>query len=200
MADSYSREKELQEKLNLFLTNNLDLPDKDYYSNLNAGDFLQLKSVLSDINNILTLKITLSFARWAANHFNFNPQLKDTILTKIINTKPNANGYDIEISAPVKFIAEVKCNIPIKKGTTYGSAQRLGINKDIAALINGKNKSAIKPYEYYKFMVFLDNPEVKKATEHFVSNMKKNKNKVVFAADVSSITNTDNVYIVYAKI
>ena len=200
MTDTYNREAHLQNQLNSFLSNDLGLPVKDYYSNLDIGNFLQLKSVLSAINNIFTLKVTLSFAHWAANHFNFNEQLKDSIITQIQDTKPNANGFDIEISTPVKLIAEVKCNIPINNGVVYGSAQRNGITKDIDALINGKNKSSIKPDDYYKFMVFLDNPEVKKATQHYVSNMKQHKDKMVFATDSSSITSTNYVYIIYASI
>ena len=200
MTILFDREHYLQDKLNSFLEQDLGLPGNDYYSNLDIDGFLQLKSVLSSINNILTLKVSLSFAHWVTKQINLNQETENRIVSQIKTTKPNANGFDIEISEPVKLIAEVKCNVPVNEGIVYGAAQKNGINKDIQALINGKNKSPIHPKDYLKFMVFLDKPKIKKATEHFVKNMKSEKERVVFVDKNTKTESTENVYIIYVEI
>ncbi len=97
----------------------------------------------------------------------------------------------------MKVIAEVKCNIPINGGRVYGSAQKNGVAKDIYALINGKNKSSIVPDKYLKFMVFLDTPEIRDATAHFVKNMKKDKELIAYTGSNLKVEDTDKVHIVY---
>lgn len=145
MSESYSRETHLRNQLNAFLEEEFTLPQSDYYSRLDIDGFLQLKSVLSDINNIFTLKVSLAFAEWVAGHLALDEVAKRQNVSQIQKTKPNANGYDIEVSEPVKLIAVVKCNVPINGGRVYGSAQRDGIAKDIAALLRGKTKSSGNP-------------------------------------------------------
>ena len=81
---------------------------------------------------------------------------------------------------------------PIKGGEIYGANQRVGIQKDIDALIQGKKKSKIEPEEYWKFMVFLDLPEIRAATKHFVSNMKKNKESILFMDDNTPLGRVKN--------
>ncbi len=58
--------------MNVFLKSELGLPDENYYSRLGLEGFLRLKSVLSDINNILTLKVSLAFAEWVTLHLELN--------------------------------------------------------------------------------------------------------------------------------
>jgi len=199
MTTVYDREKELQLRLNSFIEQNLELPKDDYYSRLGLDCFLRLKSVLSDINNIFTLKVSLSFAHWITDNFRLGKEAQKLIVSQILERKPNANGYDIELSEPIKLIAEVKCNIPIKGGSVYGSAQRNGIAKDINALINGKSKSSISPDNYLKFIVFLHKPEIREATEHFVKNMREGKHLISFVDNGSNIESTNNVYVTYVK-
>lgn len=199
MTVIYDREEVLKLQLNSFLEQNLNLPKNDYYSRLDLNGFLRLKSVLSDINNIFTLKVSFAFARWVTDHLSLSQEATEMIVSQILDTKPNANGYDIELSEPVKLIAEVKCNIPINGGSVYGSAQKNGIAKDIKSLINGKSKSAIKPDEYFKFMVFLDKPEIREATKHFVKNMKEGKELISFVDNKSKIGTTKNIYVVYVE-
>jgi len=200
MTSEFNREDYLQDQLNSFLEHGLGLPNHDYYSNLDIDGFLQLKSILSGINNIFTLKVSLAFAQWITKRLQLNQEIQNRIVSQVVETKPNANGYDIEISEPLKLIAEVKCNIPINGGSVYGSAQRNGISKDIQALISGKSKSSIHPNRYFKFMVFLDKPEIKNATKHFVRNMKSGKERMIFVDEDTSIDSTESVYVVYVKV
>jgi len=199
MPDSYDRENQLQEQLNIFLENKFGLPDADYYAQLDLVGFLRLKSILSGINNIFTLKVSLAFAEWLTNHLELDDEASTQIFSQIKGTKPNANGYDIEVSKHVKVIAEVKCNIPINNGRVYGSAQKNGIQKDIDALIYGKNKSPISPTDYLKFMVFLDLPEIRAATDHFVKNMKNDKERILFLTNKSKAVDTNRVHVVYVR-
>ena len=197
MTSNYDRERQLQEQLNNFLEDELGLPKADYYAHLDLNGFLQLKSILSGINNIFTLKVSLAFAKWVTNHLELNERATNQIISQIIRTKPNANGYDIEVSEPVKLIAEVKCNIPINGGRVYGSAQKNGIQKDIDALLFGKSKSPISPTDYLKFMVFLDLPEIRDATEHFVKNMKNEKERIFLLNNKSIAEDTHKVHVVF---
>lgn len=197
---TYDREKDLNRRLNSFFEGNLGLPKDDYCSRLDFDGFLGLKSVLSDINNILTLKVALAFTRWITGRLGLDQDAANMIESRIRATKPNANGYDIELSIPVKLIAEVKCNVPIHGGKVYGSAQKNGIAKDIEALISGKRKSSVVPRDCFKFMVFLDKPEIREATEHLVRNMKKGKELISFVDNESKITSTENIYLTFVEI
>lgn len=160
---AYDRELDLKQRVNTFLTESFDLPQKDYYSLLTVKDILHLKSILSDINNIMTLKLTLRFVEWACDYLGANKESKDLALAQVTSTKPNANGYDVIITNP-PVVAEVKCNIPINKGNRYGSAQRFGIMKDINNLVEGKSRTGVPIDNYHKFLVLLNTPEVKDAT------------------------------------
>jgi len=200
MVNQFDREAYLRERLNGFLAEGLCLPPDDYYSNLKAEHFLSLKSVLGDINNIFTLKVTHAFTDWITSALNLSSSVKEDITQSVLNTKPSTNGYDIEISEPIKIIAEVKCNIPINGGSVYGSAQKNGIQKDINALMCGKSKSSINPEQYLKFMVFLDLPEIRKATEHFIKNLKKYKEDISFIDDSSNVYTPDKIYVVFVSI
>jgi hypothetical protein len=195
----YDREQILKFKLNTFLQQRLALPAADYYSQLDQKAFLEFKSVLSDINNIFTLKVTMAFINWLSEKFAFDPVARQKITASILGTPPNANGYDVEILTPLQIIAEVKCNIPINDGDTYGSAQRDGIAKDVKSLIEGKSKSGIDPTACFKFMVLLDTPEIRKATDHFIRNMKQDRERVVAVESATKLDEKERVYVVYVR-
>jgi len=197
MTEVYDRESQLQNRLNTFIEQDFGLPRADYYDRLNLEGFLRMKSVLSDINNIFTMKVTLAFSELVSNHLALNEAAKQEIISQILETKPNANGYDIEVSEPVKIIAEVKCNVPVNGGKVYGSAQKDGIAKDINSLMHGKSKSSIDPAGYLKFMVFLDIPEIRDATSHFVKNMRGEKERISFLDSNSKAEDTSRVYVAY---
>ena len=204
MPNHYNREEDLKDRLNTFFQKHLRLPEGDYYSRLGQEGFGELKSVLSDINNIFTVKVTLAFVEWLATRFKLGEKDRSTIISKVLNTKPNANGYDLEISDPIQVIAEVKCNLPINRGNVYGSAQRDGIAKDIVSLMHGKSKSTTDPQSCLKFMVLLDKPEIRQATRHFVGNMKEHRNRIAFVGpdtriDLDSSDSKENVYVVFVE-
>ena len=119
---------------------------------------LGLKSVLRQVNNMLTYKLSASFVRDLKSCGLISEEEKSAELDRICNTSPNANGFDIEIDVSKrhkKILGEVKCNKPLDKSKTFSVAQRNSIIKDILKLSN--NENAIK------FMVALDDADVKKA-------------------------------------
>ena len=162
----YDRNTEIQTRLNEFLVSAFDLPVKDYYGSMNLTKLLGLKSVLADINNALTLQLTLSFVNWISKTLSIPPLLTKNLIDEVLNTKPSANGYDVHMKHGTSFVAEVKCNIPINGGTKYGAAQKNGIIWDIESLLNGKSKATPIQDQTLKFMVFLDRPAVRAANEH----------------------------------
>ena len=66
--------------------------------------------MLSDINNIITLRLAFSLADWMCDKFSLTGEARETLLDEIRTTKPNANGFDITLSFP-DIVAEIKCNI-----------------------------------------------------------------------------------------
>ncbi len=167
---TYQRDAELRRRLNAFLCDALRLPEADYYEFLDLQKLLGLKSVLSDINNALTLRLTLGFVDWVSNALEFDAVTKNRIRIDVLRTKPSTNGFDVHCTHQRGFVAEVKCNVPINGGTIYGAAQKNGIINDIEALHNGKSKAASVDPSALKFMVFLDLPAVRSANNHLKSS------------------------------
>ena len=195
----YDRESALQKRINAFLHERFGLPQSDYYSRLDQKGLSELKALLSDINNIFTMKVCLHFGEWLSETLALDVEARSNIRESILSNPPNANGYDIEIATPIPVIAEVKCNIPINGGVVYGSAQRNGIIKDIRSLMEGKSKSRARPDTCLKFLVLLDVPEIRSATQHLVKNLKEHQDAVVFAAPGINPDRKDKLYIVYVS-
>lgn len=194
----YDRERELAERLNDFLVSCLGVPEADYYSGMDFNSFMKLKSVLSNINNIITMKVTCSFVEWLAVQMNWNDEVTELAVNSIISTKPNANGYDVEIEIGGRsIIAEVKCNRPINGGYAYGAAQRHGIEKDVKSLVEGKSKSKMVPSDCLKFMVFIDLPEVRKATQMCLDTRIDHGNSICFYRDGIVTDDKSKVYVVF---
>jgi len=193
----YNREESLRERLNAFLSQRFDIPALDYYSRLNTQAFLGLKSVLADINNILTLKVSLAFAEWISARLDLDSEARQALKRIVLRAKPNANGFDVWLGYPIAFVAEVKCNVPINGGSIYGSAQRHGIEKDIAALLQGKSKASINSQSCPKFFAFLDLPEIRNANAHLLRVSKTCKEKLVFVSENTEFDRLDIVYGVY---
>lgn len=197
---SYDRNSKIQTRLNHFFVSAFDLPVKDYYGSLDLEKILELKSVLSEINNTLTLQLTLGFVSLISKILSIPPLLSKNLIGEVLATKPSANGYDIHMKHGTPFVAEVKCNIPINGGTKYGAAQKNGIISDIESLMHGKTKAAQTHEQTLKFMVFLDLPTVRAANEHLRhSNSKISKEFRLLGQD--EIPNDPKVvYGVYARI
>ena len=199
-----NREEKLKLEFNEFLSSKLLLVSEDYYNRLNTESFIELKALLSNINNIITLRLTLNFIETLALLFSFSDKDKLEIIDIIQTVNPNANGFDIEIEKPIKLVAEVKGNIPINNGTVFGSAQRAGILKDFNSLKNGKKKSATNPSDFYKFMVLPDTKATKIATEKLLKQLSgdekyRDYSFEMIAADTKRL-NVGTIYIVFVKV
>ena len=195
----YDREASLRIAFNHSVANLLGIEEKDYYSNLTTDQMLSLKTTLSDINNIITLRLVFSLADWICDKMRVPNEEKKNILNKIQSSKPNANGYDIELSVP-DTVAEIKCNIPIKAGRKFGSAQRNGLRKDIEGLLAGKSKSSKNTTKSIKILGMYDKQEVRAATEHFVKNLPAELNqKVIIEPLQGQALDNQHIYVVFVK-
>jgi len=196
----YNRERELQSRLNRFFVEEFDLPETDYASSLGLPSLLNLKSVLSDINNTITLKLALGLADWASEQFKLEDATKSELRRIVLKAKPNSNGFDVWLGYPIAFVAEVKCNIPVNAGSKYGARQRQGIVADINALLNGKRKASMMTNGIPKIMAFLDLPEIRAANEHLLKTDLSLLTKLVFLPSGQAPTNSDYVHGVYISI
>jgi hypothetical protein len=133
----YNRTESLRRRINQFL-HQLTGNKTSRYDTLTQEELINIKMALSDVNNALTLRTTLSFASWLCNFFNLTADEELTIHNNINETKPNTNGYDIEINSRLKIVAEIKCIVPINEGNYYGAAQRNAILDDAIKLKAGK--------------------------------------------------------------
>lgn len=195
-----NREEKLRCKFNNFLSPKLSLENEDYYGKLDTKDFMDLKAFLSDVNNIITLKLTLGFIETLALIFGFSESEKATVIEAVQAVSPNANGFDIEIREPVKLVAEVKGNIPVKNGAVFGAAQKKGILKDLHSLKNGKTKSVVLPDDFYKFMVLPDTEMTKVAMDKLTSSIKDDGYKFEVISGRVKQLSTDTIYVVFVKI
>ena len=94
-------------------------------SKLNTAQLLQLKKLLSPINNYITLKATYAFLNWLATHTELvNEAVLSQTKAEINSKSENSNGFDIMIpkDSPIIF-AEVKCYNPVKGKERFGSAR-----------------------------------------------------------------------------
>ena len=62
----YSRSQDLGQKFNE-CWKKIFKSDKDYFSLLSLSDFIKLKIAISDINNIITLRVTILFVDYFLN-------------------------------------------------------------------------------------------------------------------------------------
>jgi len=168
MRNYIGRNIDLKNRLNSHLKK-LTGFDKDYFSTLRQNDLLDLKSVLADINNLLTLQMTNSAADWLCKFFQLDFSYRQIVLAKVDNTKPNTNGFDIHITNPQRIIAEVKCIVPINNGNKYGAAQWNSILDDAYKLKNGKGIIS-DTSDYFKFLFLID---IGQKTEQAISHLLK---------------------------
>lgn len=116
MNFSYDREAELREKFNQFIANKVTGVNEDYYSRLSVEDFVEIKTTLKDIHNIITYKTTIRFIDWVSERFPYVNENYQVYLDQVLCTKPSDNGYDLIVTGGVNIIAEIKCNKPINNG------------------------------------------------------------------------------------
>lgn len=182
---------------------------KEEYEKISAEKFVSLKKALSNINNIVTLKVTNLFIDKLLE-VDFINKVQEGAMKNIINsTSANANGYDVEYPDPKvasvdnakKILAEVKCNIPYNK-KSFGSDQRDRIIEDINGLLKAKSKRNVNTSDYYKFMVFMDYKKDGCNVKKSVENLLKEYNNVKWYLDEYDKgkedygLTKDNVYII----
>lgn len=199
---AFNREEYLKASFNGFW-NEFFSNSVDYYSLLNLENLIKLKGALSSINNIITLKLTFQAAK-----FLFEKEILSlhdyNILTAHINeTKPNANGYDIEEEFDsCSIIAEVKSNLPCgpkipgsESGRRlYGANQLNNILKDIESLSKGKrNIRNIKDIKKCLKFIFVLDCDISAINQ--IIKRSENAVELYQYSDGKSLT-TDVVYIV----
>ena len=174
--NEFSREQKLAGDFNSFWGEVLGA--KNLYSRLTIKDFLRLKNALNNINNIITLKTTLRFPEMISGPLSIDPE---EMRKEINKQNANENGFDVCFeSGETKILAEVKTNLPSKKGVFNGH-QKDEIINDLRSLLKGKVKGKDKiddTSDYFKFMVLLDNGNVKDAMKQLLG-MKSKKQKVL---------------------
>ncbi len=174
-------------------------------NNMKAEHYIRLKQILSDVNNIITMKATKAFVETLYKNKKIinNRSLYEKILDDVLDTKPNANGYDVQYDGTVggeKFIAEVKCNIP--NGMHFGGNKDSKIKEDIIHLIDGqKKKCKINTEDYFKFFVVMDCDNAKTCMEKIIKSLSfEYPNKILPYKGNEGKLRLDNVYVVYVKI
>lgn len=95
---AYRRDADLHRRINAFLCKAFHLPERDYFGEMDLGSLLELKSVLSDINNTLTMRLTLRFVDWAAKTLQMDQAALMRLRNDVLNTKPSSNGYDVSFA------------------------------------------------------------------------------------------------------
>lgn len=131
--------------------------EQDYYGNMPLEQLVQLKMIVSKINNLITYNATLLAADLIGDILSLPEFDRNSLAALIQATNVNANGYDIEYTGTHSFVCEVKGTIPAGNKDKFGAAQEVEIRKDFKGLIEGKSKSNINLSNYYKFMCFYSN-------------------------------------------
>ncbi|MBQ6084466.1 MAG: hypothetical protein IJK92_08975 [Bacteroidales bacterium] len=179
------RYNEFNNDLHNYLTTNNNFRNyQDNPKELTFDVMMDLKSVVSDVHNIVTLLTTLKFVELFKGE-------KDKV-----DNNPNAKGYDLVYPSndnPV-IIAEIKCNKPCGKNN-FESNQIKAIKKDIENLKSEKNTSQIlhepdgdeKFIKAIKFMVLLEYTGVK---DHMVKIKEKDDRiRIVKNEEVDTVIN-----------
>lgn len=202
MKQPINRNEVLKEPFNAFFNHIVQTNGVDYYQRLTTRDYVTLKTVLSNINNIITLQTTQAFVGYLYKCDVIDVNQRKVIIKNIEKTNANANGFDVyykeNIGNAEGIIAEVKCNRPVKSDN-FGTAQFNSLKKDIEGLLHGKKKvDGVDISKYYKFMVMLNDDErVPRAAHCFVEKMLRNEYKVEITDTLNlSDLQTDRVYVV----
>ncbi|MDE6822945.1 hypothetical protein [Bacteroides acidifaciens] len=129
-VEAYNRTISLLDKYTKFIRS---INTEVIESNLTLDKLIELKSILSDINNIMTLISTRSIATKLSDILSFKNEDREQIFNDIDKQKPNTNGFDIRIDFPVKILVEIKCNSLIHNNK-FGAAQINAILEDARKL------------------------------------------------------------------
>ena len=158
---------------------------------LTINDLVEMKKAISNINNLITLRVTLGFVDEICRLDIVNNDQAERIKKEVDEQHPNTNGFDVQ-DRDCRIIAEIKCNIPVGE-KSFGAAQKNALKKDLQGLRHGKTKGDIDNVaDYYKFMVIQDVPKARIAMKELYGN------------DCVELTDkhidTKHIYIVYIKL
>lgn len=197
MASTIQREKELKQQLDTFFRK---FGIAGFYDRLSNADFVELKKILSCINNVITLRATIDLVDRLYNDRIISLTEYEAILKEVDSQHANTNGFDVQHTFTgrkdvIGIIAEVKCNIPVN-GTSFGAAQLEGLEDDVEHLLKGKTKANIEVKNCYKFMAILN------ANEHIRECVNKVFRENAYVKDYNPCTplSTSYVYIVYVNV
>ena len=187
----YSRQLDLEEKFNCYWNQALKTNGVDYLKRLTINDLVEMKKAISNINNLITLRVTLSFIDEICRLGIVNNEQAERMRKVVDEQHPNTNGFDVQ-DKECKIIAEIKCNIPVGE-KSFGAAQKNALKKDLQGLRNGKTKGDIDDVDnYYKFMVIQDVSKARIAMKELYGD------DCVELIDKN--IDTDHIYIVYIKL
>ena len=127
-------------------------------SQITIKELFDLKSVLSNVHNILTSIATLATANKISEILSFNEEQKLNLISSVEETKANTNGFDIKIDDPNKILVEVKCNM-LLHDKKLGQQQINSILNDAIKLRNEppkRRKIDFKTDDYIKVIVLVD--------------------------------------------
>ncbi len=181
----YSRQLDLEEKFNCYWNQTLKTNGVNYLKRFTTNDLVEMKKAISNINNLITLKVTLAFIDEICRLGIIDLEQAGKIREEVDRQHPNTNGFDVcceKEKEGIDFIAEVKCNIPVG-GDEFGAAQMNGIIKDLEGMMGEKkNHEKYQTSDCHKFMVLLemqDGNKVKDAMQNLLKNNKEYKDVCV---------------------
>ena len=119
-SKTYNRTINLLDKYTKFIKS---IDTEDIGNNLTLDKLIELKSILSDINNIMTLISTRSIATKLSDILSFKNEDRERIFNDIDKQKPNTNGFDIRIDSPVKNISRSQMQFSNPQTKKFGAAQ-----------------------------------------------------------------------------
>lgn len=194
----YTRSQDLIQKyLNFIKT----IREDNESQHITIERLLELKTVLSNVNNVLTLIATLAATKKITDSLGYNEQDKKKSIEKIEKKKANSNGFDIEIedSVGMNILAEVKCNMLIH-GKKLGAQQMTGILNDVRKLRNespdkDRKKITIDTSKYIKLIVIVDTFHGK--LNNVIESIKKEDyiKTLESWASLKNLTDFENVYL-----
>lgn len=153
MEKYYSRLNELNSKIDKVLHLITGDFNTNFTEQFTENHYKKLKNALSDVHNVLTLKLTFKFIELLKD-FGLDESEIEKEKKKIDSISPNSKGVDVKIDQPIKVLAEIKCIIPDKKNR-FNAAQRKNLFLD-AIKLRYKNLG-FDSSEYFKFLVIQDN-------------------------------------------
>lgn len=197
---TFSREASLKESFDAFWSSVLG--EGQYYDRLTIEQFVELKKAVSDINNIITLKVTQAFLGRIKDEGVLTEKQYVNAMSRADETDANTNGYDVELSEP-RLVAEVKCNIPVNVNS-FGAQQVNGILKDIQQMWSPSKKTksdASTDKGYLRFMVLLDCDGVRTAMKKIITKATSFGISICDEQDVNwTHLSTGSIYVIYINL